>query len=419
MPAINLHQALSIFVAKPLAGNDLNLYFVAPPGNPLSRMITDLRAKRQVKVLFTGHRGNGKSTALNYLSTQLQNEFFIVSFSVSTDLGGYDIHYADLLLVMAAKLLERATDEKLFPKGIVELVRADLLDDVKRWFEKHIEGLQFIPSSTEKSLTAQVNYLAIQLEAKVGTEVETRQTLRARVAMYLAELIERIRYLIDEMERKGGRRVLFIVEDIDKLDLANARDLFLEHARTLTAPAASIIYTFPVALRYSVDFTQIMANFGKRYVWPNVRLYDHQGIPDAQGRDILEEIFYRRLDRKLITTDALEQLIAASGGLIGTLIRLGDLAAGYALAENREQIETPDVIQAIAEIRGDFKVMLRQQDYDVLRQQLAGEPLRNEDAVREALYTGMLLEYQNNDPWMDVNPIVRPLIERGQNGSRA
>jgi len=63
--------------------------------------------------------------------------------------------------------------------------------------------------------------------------------------------------------------------------------------------------------------------------------------------------------------------------------------------------------------------MLRQQDYDVLRQQLAGEPLRNEDAVREALYTGMLLEYQNNDPWMDINPIVRPLIERGQNGSQS
>lgn len=227
MPAINLHQALSIFIAKPLEGNDLNLYFVEPPGNPLSRMITDLRAKRQVKMLFTGHRGNGKSTALNYLSTQL---------------------------------------------------KAELLDDLKRWFEKHIEGLQFIPSPTAKSLTAQVNYLAVQLEAKVGTEVETRQTLRARVALYLAELIERIRYLIDEMERKGGRRVLIIVEDIDKLDLANARDLFLEHPRTLTAPSASIIYTFPVALRYSVDFTQIMANFGKRYVWPNVRLYDHQGV---------------------------------------------------------------------------------------------------------------------------------------------
>lgn len=61
--------------------------------------------------------------------------------------------------------------------------------------------------------------------------------------------------------------------------------------------------------------------------------------------------------------------------------------------------------------------MLRQQDYDVLRQQLAGEPFRNAEAVREALYTGMLLEYQNNDPWMDVNPIVRPLIERGEDGS--
>lgn len=49
MPAINLTQSLSIFVAKPLAGNDLNLYFVAPPGNPLSRMITGMSTRSCVR----------------------------------------------------------------------------------------------------------------------------------------------------------------------------------------------------------------------------------------------------------------------------------------------------------------------------------------------------------------------------------
>ena len=51
-------------------------------------------------------------------------------------------------------------------------------------------------------------------------------------------------------------------------------------------------------------------------------------------------------------------------------------------------------------------------DYEVLRQQAKGEDLTNEEAVREVLYTGCLLEYLNGEPWFDIHPIVRPLIER-------
>lgn len=268
-----------------------------------------------------------------------------------------------------------------------------------------------MPPPPDKSLTAKVNYLAVQLEAKLSTEARTRQELRERMSLHLSELLDRINYVVDEVERRGERRVLFIVEDIDKLDLANARNLFLEHARSLTAPQASIIYTFPVALRYSLDFTQIAANFGRHFILSNVKLANRGGDPDPQGHATLVDIFYRRLDRQLIAPDALEDLIAASGGLMGTLIRLGGLAAEHALVDGKAAIDKGSAGQAIAEMRGDFKALLRRQDYDVLRRQLAGEDLLNEPAVREVLYTGCLLEYHNQEPWFGVHPIVQPLIE--------
>lgn len=412
MPASDLTQALNTFSPVALRGEDLDLYYVPHPHKLLDLMERRLRAEKRLKLLFTGHRISGKTTALNALTRRLHDAFFIVNFSVLDSLNAHDVHYTDLMLVMAARLLEQATDEKLFPKGVKALVKDNLLDDVRLWFEKRIEGLQFVPATKDKEIGGQVNLLAVQLEAKVSTETATRQTLRERISLHLSELLDRMRYVIDEVERNGQRRVLFIVEDIDKLNLANARDLFLEHARSLTTVPASIIYTFPIALRNSLEFTHITPNFGRHYILPPVQLHDQTGKPNTDGQDILREIFLRRLDENLIEADALDTLISASGGLVGTLVRLGQWAAEHALVDGKAAIDRPSADQAIAEMRGDFKALLRQQDYEVLRQQVRGEELTNEEAVREVLYTGCLLEYLNGEPWYGIHPIVLPLIER-------
>ncbi len=412
MPATDLTQALNTFSPTALSDGNLDLYYVEHPRKLLDLMEQRLRTEKRLKLLFTGHRISGKTTALNALTRRLHDAFFIVNFSVLDSLNAHDVHYTDLMLVMAARLLEQATDEKLFPKGVKALVKDNLLDDVRLWFEKRIEGLQFVPATKDKEIGGQVNFLAVQLEAKVSTETATRQTLRERISLHLSELLDRMRYVIDEVERNGQRRVLFIVEDIDKLNLANARDLFLEHARSLTTVPASIIYTFPIALRNSLEFTHITPNFGRHYILPPVQLHDQTGKPDAEGQRILREIFLRRLDENLIEADALDTLISASGGLVGTLVRLGQWAAEHALVDGKAAIDRPSADQAIAEMRGDFKALLRQQDYEVLRQQVRGEELTNEEAVREVLYTGCLLEYLNGEPWFGIHPIVLPLIER-------
>jgi len=142
-----------------------------------------------------------------------------------------------------------------------------------------------------------------------------------------------------------------------------------------------------------------------------VNLIDQEGNPNPRGHQTLVNIFYRRLDRKLIQSEALEMLVEASGGLIGTLVRLGGLAAEHALVDGKEAIDRESADQAIAELRGDFKALLRREDYQVLRRQMAGEELMNEEAVREVLYTGCLLEYHDHEPWFAVHPIVRPLLE--------
>src|SRR5439155_23524947 len=108
---------------------------------------------------------------------------------------------------------------------------------------------------------------------------------------------------------------------------------------------------------------------------------------------------------------ALDALIDASGGLVGTLIRLCFIAAEYAGDAGRGAIDLPSAERAIQETRGVFKRMLSREHKEALRGIVGGEEPLNDEVLRDLLYMGFLLEYENSEPWYAVHPIVRPLIE--------
>lgn len=80
MPATDLRRALNILDPEsPLrTEEELREYFVARPLSPLTNLCLLLEASDDPqKVLFSGHRGSGKSTELAKLSHELQDRFFI------------------------------------------------------------------------------------------------------------------------------------------------------------------------------------------------------------------------------------------------------------------------------------------------------------------------------------------------------
>jgi predicted GTPase len=81
--AEKLAEAIRVFdPTHPLQGQQLKDWYINRPGNPLKKMETYLGLALNdmpVKILFTGHVGSGKSTALNQLAEAIKNRFFIVS----------------------------------------------------------------------------------------------------------------------------------------------------------------------------------------------------------------------------------------------------------------------------------------------------------------------------------------------------
>ncbi|MBI5207679.1 MAG: hypothetical protein HY934_07805 [Candidatus Firestonebacteria bacterium] len=409
MKANDLFQTLNIFNPKRSlqTREELDNYFVARTIGPLNEMETYIRGmQEEVKILFTGHRGSGKSTELSKLISLLNNQFFIVNFSIAESLNLYDLTYVDVILAMALKLFQKAHENKI---DINQSLQQDIFD----WLKNEITKETTIEIPKETSLSANINFLALKIEGKFGKETSSRTIMRQKIEPRLSELIEKINFTIDEIKRKINKPVLIIVEDIDKADLDKARHLFFEHSMSLSKINARVIYTFPIALRYSNDFSQIVRNFHKSFVLPNVKISHKNGEVYEAGYQTLRTVILKRLEENLINKDALEETIQLSGGLMVELIRLIQGAANYALSENKNIIDIESVRKMASEIRNDYRSLLRQKHYKILKQikEDKDKKIVNEETTQELLHNLSLLEYRNDETWGDIHPIVKPLLE--------
>lgn len=406
MKAKNLREALNILdPERPLnTEKELDNYFVERAMCPLEDLIPSLRETTgHQKVLFTGHRGSGKSTELAQLERLLGNEFFVVRYSVKNILNLFDLTYVDVVVSLGLQLFKEATAQKVRVK---EEVLSHILD-----FTKEISKETEIAAKAQAGVGAELNFLAGKLSAKLGTEDATRETVRETVQHRLSDLLEAVDMLSREVEKKKRRRMLFIVEDLDKADLATAKHLFYGHATSLLAPLVCVIYTFPTALRHDNDYMQIQSNFPNPYPLPNLRTCLRDGTPDQEGLVQVREILTKRVEEALFTSEALNTLVELSGGIPRELIALGRQACLEAMKSDKSVINEEAAGKAALRRRIDYQVLLSKAQINLLEEVNETKKVDNDEAHRSLLHNLSVLEYRNDiGAWYDVHPIVKPLL---------
>ena len=129
MKASYLGKVIEYF--NPMKSLDANQtdWYVNRPDNPHEEIeVLLLNDPTPLKLLFSGHIGSGKSSALNRLTddSEIKNKFFVVQFSVHEDLNIVDLTYSDLLLAIGRRLFDAAGRAHLD-------LKPNLLNDLERW----------------------------------------------------------------------------------------------------------------------------------------------------------------------------------------------------------------------------------------------------------------------------------------------
>lgn len=399
---------------KALQNDDLKNYYVEIDQNETNieelkiRLELSLETYEPIKLLFTGHRGSGKTTALNrlvsYLNREMRDKFFIVHFSVLDLLDNNDINYTDVLFSILTKIMEKCQDE------VCDL-SPSLIERTKKW-GKSITKTEVHEDKLEDGAGFSLPVYFVELLARMKSETTTRQEIREEIQPRVSELINLINDIIAEIER-SGRQVLVIIDNLEKCDSEKALNLFYCHSTQLTQPMCKIIYTFPISLRSSDKFTQIKMNFSDDIMYPNIKVHekDESITQEAAGRAFMKQIVTKRVSLDLFTPEALEYIIDMSGGVIREYIRIIRDSAVRAITRRKNVIDKDIAVEVINGLKNAYQAQLSDEDYEVLLKIYETKDIKRDEKLVGLLHNLSVLEYKNGRNWCDLNPIVKSILE--------
>lgn len=439
--AEHLDQMYRAFRGAPLEIDELADYYVDATearGDDKPRKRIARLLKRNIgnplHLLFVGYKGCGKSTELNHLQKDLQDDFLVVNFSVVEEIDTQRLNHTELIIVTMERLFAAVDDA-----GMSDYVSQGYLKNIQNWIQQtEIEEMrEKYNLSAEIEAGGQIGIPFLKtffakLKASAKTSASLKETIKTNLEPKLGDLIEYANDLVLEvrmaLQEINKTDLLIIIEDLDKIPLSEAQTLFYDHIHQLILIRSHIIYTFPIALYYSIRFNTIRNHFAYSYELPMIKVSNRDGSANEEGHAVMEKIVYQRCVPEVFANqDVLQQMIHDSGGCLRDLFLLIYEAAEHAMDQDRETIGEANRLRAfqklkreydnsIAEYREGDQVYTVDQYYDALVK-LVHDPNKKPEntEVNMHLRQSLAILGYNGEGWCDVHPIVKAILqERGK-----
>jgi hypothetical protein len=391
-------------------------------------------------VLFTGHIGCGKSTELLRLKIELEQEgFHVVYFESSEDLEMVDVDIGDVLLAIARRVsqsldkivLEEPSRLKELLQGAVKVLNSEVTG-----VKFKVPGAKILGDSVgDVGITSDKDKFSLYLGiGEITTRAKSDATLREKLNQYLGpqktQLLEAINQellepAIAKLKQQGKKGLVVIVDNLDRID--NRRKawgrpqqeyLFVDQGESLTKLHCHLVYTMPLALKFSNDYGNLTQRFSedpKVLPMVPVQLQDSsqceagmallrqmvlaRAFPDLdedQRLDKITEIFDRR--------ETLDRLCSVSGGHVRDLLRLLNswIKKGRQLPLSRETLE--DVIRSR---RNEMTMPISDEEWELLRQVRQRKKVSDDQGYQKLIRSRLVFEYRDKgESWFDINPIL-------------
>ncbi|NJP08795.1 MAG: AAA family ATPase [Leptolyngbyaceae cyanobacterium RU_5_1] len=383
-------------------------------------------------VLFTGHIGCGKSTELLRLKAELEQEgFHVVYFESSEDLEMADVDIGDVLLAIAKRVSESLEKAKVSPqakgfRALLDSTMKVLMTEIDLKAKAKLPGLEAeLSSSGEMSLSAGI--------AELTVVAKNDQTLRERLNQYLGpqknKLLDAINQellepAIAQLKRLGKKGLVVIVDNLDRVDnraksfgRPQQEYLFIDQSECLTRLSCHLVYTMPLALKFSSEYGNLTQRYEEPKVLPMVPIQFQDGSTCEDGMALLRQMVLARAfpdldaDQRLEKIhevfdqpEALDRLCCASGGHVRDLLRmLNDwIKKGRQLPLKSETLE-----EVIRSRRNEMVMPVSDQEWELLRQVRRRKKVSGDQGYQTLIRSRLVFEYRDRgESWFDVTPIL-------------
>ena len=286
MLAANLTDAYEICDVEPLQGKSLERFYLPLLEARNSEAITQVgqilqqqKTESFCTILFTGHRGCGKSTELRRIEDKCKDQYLTVFLNVEDETDINDLDYIDIYLMVIGQVEQALRELKIsFDK--------QLLQSVEDWFKVvTTEDEQSVAMSLDveasASLGSEASFFAkllFKLKGVFKNSSSQKTTIRETLKKEFTRMKGDINLLLGDGLKKLRKKFpnykgfLVIVDNLDRCPLAVSDKLFFDYAAQLTSLHCSMIYTVPISALYSSR--GLSNSFDDPHIVPMVNIYE-------------------------------------------------------------------------------------------------------------------------------------------------
>jgi energy-coupling factor transporter ATP-binding protein EcfA2 len=424
--AKNLTDAYDICdPVKPLQGDDLDKYYIpllearkTEAIVQVGQILQQQNANKFSTILFTGHRGCGKSTELRRIEKHWQKEYLTIFLNVEDETDINDVEYIDLYITVIRQV------ETALRKLKIKFDR-ELLKSFENWFrditkEDEQSVQRSINTEAEMTLGGEAPFLAkllFKLSGQIKNSSSEKITIREKLIKEVSRMKGDINLLLADGFKKlraqypHFKGILVILDNLDRCPPEVSNKLFFDYAAQLQELHCTIIYTVPISILYSPR--GLNNSFGNPHIVPMIGIYelDPDRYPleyNQKGLDAVAAIIEKRVDAKLIfaSRNELIDLVKMSGGHVRQLMQLVQLACITANGRAHDKIQPDDVEYAIKQLQFSFERSTPKKYFNELANIALTKEITDDEIGQQMLFSTAILEYNGSDRWNYPNPLL-------------
>ncbi|MEM6327814.1 MAG: hypothetical protein AAF791_11910 [Bacteroidota bacterium] len=377
------------------------------------------------KVLFTGHKGCGKSTELRRLAAKLEADgFFVVYFDFAAEMADMSgVNYTDVLVKLMYQLVGAIQGTEV--EGAIQQEAVDALYRrlagvvVEHERTKQVEGaaesaVTFKPGIP--GLFEMLSRLSLRMSGGSKERKSLQYEIDADIGLFLFDLNLLIHDLQVRLRDAGSAGLVIIVDSLDRVILTSSddadgrtshRELFIDHAEHLMAPVCSMVYTIPISLLSNENVANVWGT--RPELLPMVKVHE-RGAPEADcdgALDAMVEAVGRRIDLGAVfeTPGDVRDLCRVSGGHLRDLMILLRDACSY--TPDGAKITRRAVDLSIQDLVNSYQRAIEDEEIPYLVEITRTQRLQNRPECSGLPLKLLVLEYRNGEPWTDLHPAVR------------
>ncbi|MCC5618864.1 ATP-binding protein [Nostoc sp. CHAB 5836] len=428
--AATLKDAYRVCDLTPLMGKDLRYFNLSKVRDNLAlasvkQAIEDedielKPGKKYGKILFTGHRGCGKSTELRQIQDYgVSQGYQVIYIDAADEIDINDVQYTDLYLVIVKRVEEelRKLKLKFDPK---------LLKDFEDWFKQTTKetetkfnkwwestaGIDFAPE------IPLVGKIVLKLLGGIRGNEEDKTIIRQTLDRNAPDLMKLINNLLNDASIKLRQKYtqfygfLIIFDSLDRVNTSTGKHLFKDYGKQLEINCF-IIYTVPISIIHSIN---LESDSSSSCIMPMVDIYKYEANKcylehDEDGLNAMAKLIKKRVKTEAVfeSEELLLELAKASGGHVRQLMQLMRIACTIARASSREQITVEDVTESIQREQQIWENQIPAEiSYQSLAEVCLKKKLPKNPDIPEMLYRNYILEYGGSKikRWYYVNPLL-------------